>query len=119
MLSYRGRRLILMQEERPALSTQDLAPLGLARRETETLKWVACGKTDAEIARILSISTRTVNHTLARVYRKLGVEARLAAALRAARVALSVTKARVMARDKDGTTGTAPMPHKSRKNKGM
>jgi DNA-binding CsgD family transcriptional regulator len=89
LLSYRGRRLILMQEERPTLSTQDLAPLGLARRETETLKWVACGKTDAEIARILSISTRTVNHTLARVYRKLGVETRLAAALRAARVAES------------------------------
>jgi malate synthase len=54
---------------------------------TETLKWVACGKTDAEIARILSISTRMVNHTLARVYRKLGVETRLAAALHAARVA--------------------------------
>ena len=87
LLTYCGRRLILMREERPAPSTQDLAPLGLARRETETLKWLACGKTDAEIARILSISTRTVNHTLARVYRKLGVETRLAAALRAARLA--------------------------------
>ncbi|MGO9596156.1 MAG: helix-turn-helix transcriptional regulator [Steroidobacteraceae bacterium] len=86
-LSHRGRRLMVLQEERGAPSMQDLAPLGLARRETETLKWVAYGKTDAEIARILSISTRTVNHTLARVYRKLGVETRLAAALRAARVA--------------------------------
>jgi DNA-binding CsgD family transcriptional regulator len=87
LLRYRGRRLILMQQERTSLSTQDLAPLGLARRETEILKWLACGKTDPEIALILNISTRTVNHTLARVYRKLGVETRLAAALRAVRVA--------------------------------
>jgi len=54
-----------------------------ARPEAEILAWVALGKTDAEVAAILAISPRTVSHTLERVYRKLGVESRLAASMRA------------------------------------
>jgi DNA-binding CsgD family transcriptional regulator len=58
---------------------------GLTPRQTEILAWLAAGKTDAEIAKILAISPRTVSHTLARVYRKLGVENRVAAVAHALR----------------------------------
>jgi DNA-binding CsgD family transcriptional regulator len=78
-----GQRLVLLREQRTSLSADDLATLGLARREAEILAWVAVGKTDAEIADILGISPRTVSHTLERIYRKLGVPTRTAAAARA------------------------------------
>ena len=83
-----ARRLILMQEQRKVLRATEIASLGLAPREAEILAWLALGKTDAEIAKILEISRRTVNHTLERVYRKLGVETRVAAARRAFEVHL-------------------------------
>ena len=41
------------------------------------------GKTDAELGAILSISSRTVSHTLERIYRKLGVWSRVGAVTRA------------------------------------
>jgi len=47
------------------------------------LALVAAGHTDSGIARLLSISPRTVSHTLARLYRKLGVENRAGAVARA------------------------------------
>jgi len=59
------------------------APGCLTAREREVLRWLACGKTDAEIAALLSISTRTVNKHLEHVYVKLGVETRTAAVMRA------------------------------------
>ena len=77
--------LILLREERTTITAEDLAALGLTRREAEILAWVALGKTDAQIATILAISPRTVSHTLERVYRKLGVESRVAAAMQAFR----------------------------------
>ena len=82
-----SRRLILMQEQRRTIRPEQLQSLGLAPRESEILAWVAAGKTDGEIASILAISPRTVSHTLERVYRKLGVETRTAAAARALGVA--------------------------------
>jgi DNA-binding CsgD family transcriptional regulator len=82
-LRHAGQTLILLHEERTTITAGDLAALGLARREAEILAWVALGKTDAEVAAILAISPRTVSHTLERVYRKLGVESRLAASMRA------------------------------------
>jgi DNA-binding CsgD family transcriptional regulator len=82
-LRHAGQSLILLHEERTTITAGDLAALGLARREAEILAWVALGKTDAEVAAILAISPRTVSHTLERVYRKLGVESRLAASMRA------------------------------------
>ena len=63
----------------PALS----ANLPLSRRENEVLRWVAAGKTDRDIAQILTISPRTVHKHLQRVYAKLGVETRTAAVMRA------------------------------------
>ena len=52
----------------------------LTAREAQILGWVREGKRDPEIGLILEISPRTVNHHLANVYRKLGVETRTAAA---------------------------------------
>ena len=60
-------------------------PLGklatLTTREHEILQWVREGKRDPEIAIILGISLRTVNHHMANIRRKLGVETRTAAAM--------------------------------------
>ena len=47
------------------------------------LRWVAAGKSDAQIGAILGISARTVQKHLQNVYDKLGVENRTAAAMRA------------------------------------
>ena len=75
-----GHFMLLLTERYAELSVEPLAPLGLSRRETEVLKWVAEGKRDGEIAIILGISPRTVNHHVQRVCSKLGVETRTAAA---------------------------------------
>jgi len=55
----------------------------LTAREAEVLRWVAAGKSDAQIGAILRISARTVQKHLQNVYDKLGVETRTAAAMRA------------------------------------
>ncbi len=51
----------------------------LSRRETEVLRLVASGLTDAEIAERLNLSRRTVTTHLSSVYSKLGVSSRAAA----------------------------------------
>ncbi len=53
--------------------------LGLTKREAEVLLWVARGKTNRDIATILTLSPRTVDKHLEQVYTKLGVENRAAA----------------------------------------
>lgn len=55
----------------------------LTPREREVLGWVAAGKTNAQIAQILSAMPRTVAKHRERIYEKLGVETRTAAAMRA------------------------------------
>lgn len=55
----------------------------LTPREREVVIWLAHGKTDAEIAALLGLSTRTVHKHLEHVYVKLGVETRTAAVMRA------------------------------------
>jgi len=55
----------------------------LTPRESEVMRWVACGKTDADIGGLLAISPRTVQKHLEHIYTKLGVETRTAAAMRA------------------------------------
>jgi DNA-binding CsgD family transcriptional regulator len=67
------------------IAAEDIAALGLTTRQAEILTWLASGKTDREIAKILAISPRTVSHTLALIYRKLGVENRVAAVAHALR----------------------------------
>ena len=55
------------------------APAGLTEREVEVLCLLARGWTDAQIARHLVISPRTVNHHTTSLYSKLGVSSRAAA----------------------------------------
>lgn len=64
-------------------SRKPLESLGLTAREAEALLWVAQGKSNAEIARILGCAENTVKVHLTRVFEKLGVENRNAASLQA------------------------------------
>jgi DNA-binding CsgD family transcriptional regulator len=59
-------------------------PAHLTRREVQCLKWAAAGKTDAEVARIVAISTPTVRFHINNAARKLGVAGRSQAIRRAA-----------------------------------
>lgn len=52
----------------------------VSAREAEVLSWIAQGKTNRDIAEILDVSPRTVNKHLERIFRKIGVENRTAAA---------------------------------------
>jgi DNA-binding CsgD family transcriptional regulator len=52
----------------------------LTAREAEVLYWVVKGKTNRDVAEILSMSPKTVTKHLEHVYTKLGVETRTAAA---------------------------------------
>lgn len=54
--------------------------LGLSLREAEVLDHVTVGKTNRDVSEILGISERTVEKHLERVYAKLGVGSRTAAA---------------------------------------
>jgi DNA-binding NarL/FixJ family response regulator len=55
----------------------------LNARETETLTWVARGKTSADIAKITGLSKRTIDFHLENARVKLGVATRTEAALKA------------------------------------
>ncbi len=75
-----GSHLIKFKSHNLKLETQTLKlKLKITRREADVLFWVAKGKTDWEIAQILSISERTVNKHLEQIYRKLGVNNRTSA----------------------------------------
>ncbi|SNR83442.1 DNA-binding response regulator [Puniceibacterium sediminis] len=58
----------------------------LTAREGEVLQWLSMGKTNRDIAQILSLSARTVNKHLEQVFQKMGVDNRTAAAVMADRV---------------------------------
>lgn len=58
-----------------------MPPHGLSEREREVLCWVARGKTNKEIAIVLGISPKTVQHHVAHVYDKIGVYSRAGAAI--------------------------------------
>ncbi len=59
--------------------------LMLTQRESEVLLWIARGKSNRDIAEILTLSPRTVNKHLEQIYTKLGVENRASAAALAVR----------------------------------
>ena len=58
------------------------------RDRSEILAWVAAGKSDWAIGRILNISGKTVNFHVENAKRKLGVGTRVQAALAAMRSGL-------------------------------
>jgi DNA-binding response OmpR family regulator/DNA-binding CsgD family transcriptional regulator len=59
--------------------------LRLTQREAEVLLWIARGKSNRDVAEILTLSPRTVNKHLEQIFTKLGVENRTSAAALAAR----------------------------------
>jgi signal transduction histidine kinase len=61
------------------------APVQLTPRETEVIQLLTEGLSNKEIARLLSISPRTVNFHLDNIYSKLGVSSRTEAAIYALR----------------------------------
>lgn len=83
-----GSGVVLKLEEHLNVpSSSQLQSLGLTPREAEVLYWMAKGKTSPEIATILDSALNTVKKHAQRIYQKLGVENRTAAALRATELA--------------------------------
>lgn len=80
------RALFTLEATPSAASPEKLAVLGLTPRETEILFWIAQGKTSPEIAIILTTAPATVKRHVHHILGKLGVETRLAAALRATEI---------------------------------
>ncbi|HEX2188602.1 MAG TPA: AAA family ATPase [Longimicrobiaceae bacterium] len=72
----------------PRPSTRD-NPAGLTRREAEVARLLAEGLRNAEIARRLFLSPKTVDHHVSRVLAKLGVHTRGEAARAAERLGIS------------------------------
>lgn len=75
--------LLVLEEENAKVNYAALQQQGLTPREAEVLHWVAEGKTNKDIGTILRASPRTVGKHLERVFSKLGVETRTAAAAHA------------------------------------
>lgn len=75
-----GGVLLRLTEARWPPNPLALHARGLSTRECEVLHWLAQGKRDAEIARILAISSGTVSKHVEHLYKKLRVESRSAAA---------------------------------------
>jgi DNA-binding CsgD family transcriptional regulator/tetratricopeptide (TPR) repeat protein len=66
-------------------------PAGLTNREREVLDLICSGRANSEIAELLFISAKTVDHHVSAVLAKLGVPSRGAAATEAARRGLVVS----------------------------
>ncbi len=85
--------LVVLREVSDAATVEaTMLAFGLTLRESEVLYWVAKGKTNRDIGDILGSSPATVKKHLERVYEKLGVETRTAAA------ALALQRVRELAR---------------------
>jgi DNA-binding CsgD family transcriptional regulator len=63
----------------PAINSASLLAT-LTPREREIMHWVSQGKSNWEVVQILGCVEQTVKKHLQRIYRKLGVENRMAAA---------------------------------------
>ncbi len=72
--------LFLAETSAPAIQLRRMEKYGLSQRETEVLYWLAKGKANAAIAGFLGISKRTIEKHTERIFEKLGVETRAAAA---------------------------------------
>ncbi len=75
-----SRLLLLLSEENSAAAAERLARYQLTPREAEVLRWIAAGKSNAEIGAILGVTTGTAKIHVERILTKLGVENRTAAA---------------------------------------
>jgi DNA-binding CsgD family transcriptional regulator len=77
--------LVLEEQSFPSLTIESLEYLGLSKREAEVLFWVAKGKENSEIAKILYVNTATVKKHLEHIYQKLEVTTRTSAVVTALR----------------------------------
>jgi len=66
----------LEQQSGPEPVAPEPSPAGLSAREAEVLRLVATGLTNAEVAKELFLSSRTVSWHLGSIYRKLGLHSR-------------------------------------------
>jgi DNA-binding NarL/FixJ family response regulator len=80
MLCREANSVCLLLERKPQPPASNATGSALTERQIEVLSWVARGKTNAEIAEILSLKTGTIGKYLERIFPKLGVENRTAAA---------------------------------------
>ena len=84
-----GNGTLMLRTESDAVDAHRLEAIAaktpLTPREREVLALVAAGKSNGDIAFLLSISARTVQKHLERIFEKLGVETRTAAAMSALR----------------------------------
>lgn len=85
------RRLVEALSERTAVREPEL-PDGLTRREAEVLRLIAAGRSNAEIARELYISTATVKTHINNLFTKAGVRDRAQAVTYAYRHGLADPK---------------------------
>jgi DNA-binding CsgD family transcriptional regulator len=83
LIRRRGERRLTVQQVDGALLLEERHELAqLTAREREVLAWVARGKTNVEIGRLLWVAPSTVGKHLENVYAKLGVRTRTAAVTR-------------------------------------
>jgi non-specific serine/threonine protein kinase len=76
MTSERAIEYALEQEATPEPAAPKAYPAGLSAREAEVLRLVASGLTNAEVAKELFLSSRTVDWHLNSIYRRLGFHSR-------------------------------------------
>jgi DNA-binding CsgD family transcriptional regulator len=70
---------LLIEEQQVGAGGQRLVELGLSERQAEVLNWTARGRTNAEIAAILGVRSRTIDKHVEHIFDRLGVETRMAA----------------------------------------
>lgn len=80
MIYREPKSICLLLEQNAKLNGPGSGRGLLTQRQIEVLAWVARGKTNAEIAKILSLKPGTIGKYLERIFPKLGVENRTAAA---------------------------------------
>jgi DNA-binding NarL/FixJ family response regulator len=80
LLCREANAVCLLLEQNSGIPASNGGRCVLTDRQTEVLSWVARGKTNAEIGKILSLRTGTIGKYLERIFPKLGVENRTAAA---------------------------------------
>jgi len=82
LLSGGDERVLIVERIEPVIRPASLGDrFALTEREAEVLAWIAQGKSNSEVAAIVSAQPRTIEKHLERVYRKLGVDNRFAAAM--------------------------------------
>jgi CheY-like chemotaxis protein/DNA-binding CsgD family transcriptional regulator len=85
----RNLALLRLEQRNSSWGPQALRTLGLTPREAEVLYWITEGKTNPEISAILNTTLHTIKKHNNKLFAKLGVETRMAAA----RLAMSVLAA--------------------------